>query len=351
MTTPFVMSAVLAALLTFVAVPEVARRWGVVDVPNKRSSHALPTPRGGGLAIAAVVLVVFPLAALDGSHEAVTVLTYLSAGAAVAGLGWLDDRRSLSPYLRLAVQTIAAALIIVGIGFFGNIDLPFVGHLRLGWFGVPLTLIWLVGLCNAYNFMDGIDGLAAGQSGLTGLLWAILGLLYGLPLVAGLGMLLAASSLGFLAHNWSPARIFMGDVGSAFLGFSFAVLPIMATVETGNDRFALAGGLLVGVFVFDTVATFVRRLWRHENVFRAHRSHLYQRLVATGYSHNTVAEVFLALGVVAGALGVVFVTVPEPLASIAAMCALVVMLGLIVGVVRRERAHLLVALAQGQNES
>ncbi len=126
-----------------------------------------------------------------------------------------------------------------------------------------------------------------------GLGWAIIGWLGGQFLIAGIGLVLAASCMGFLGHNWPPARIFMGDVGSAFLGYTFAILPVV-TVQY-DPRFALAGVLLVWPFIFDALFTFICRILRHENVFTAHNSHLYQRLVATGYSHNKVASLYIGL--------------------------------------------------------
>ena len=174
-----------------------------------------------------------------------------------------------------------------------------------GWLGVPLAFFWVVGLTNAYNFMDGIDGLAGSQAVIAGVGWAGLGWLRGEPLVSLLGLLVAGSSLGFLLHNWPPARIFMGDVGSAFLGFTFAALSVLAAQQ--NPRLAVAGILLLWPFIFDTIGTFLRRLRRRENVFAAHRSHLYQRLVIAGYSHRTVTLLYSGLALVGLVLALVWV--------------------------------------------
>jgi UDP-N-acetylmuramyl pentapeptide phosphotransferase/UDP-N-acetylglucosamine-1-phosphate transferase len=162
--------------------------------------------------------------------------------------------------------------------------------------GIPLTFLWVVGLTNAYNFMDGIDGLAGGQAVVAGTTWLGLGLITGLPLVSLLGLFVAGSSLGFLVHNWSPARIFMGDVGSAFLGFTLAVIAVLGSLE--SPELAYAGVLVVWPFIFDTSFTILRRLRRKENIFEAHRSHLYQRLVIAGYSHRSVALLYLCLAAI-----------------------------------------------------
>jgi UDP-N-acetylmuramyl pentapeptide phosphotransferase/UDP-N-acetylglucosamine-1-phosphate transferase len=139
---------------------------------------------------------------------------------------------------------------------------PFLGDLRLYSLGIPIALFWIMGLTNAYNFMDGIDGIAAGQAIVAGLGWAVIGWVNGQPLVGVLGVLIAATSLGFLGHNWPPARIFMGDVGSAFLGYTFAILPLMfAPGSAGTDStVALIWAiLLVWPFLFDTSYTLMRR--------------------------------------------------------------------------------------------
>ena len=205
----------------------------------------------------------------------------------------------------LATHAAGALLILFAVGFWPSVDLPFVGSVHWGWLGVPLAFFWVVGLTNAYNFMDGIDGLAGSQAVIAGVGWAGLGWLRGEPLVSLLGLLVAGSSLGFLLHNWPPARIFMGDVGSAFLGFTFAALSVLAAQQ--NPRLAVAGILLLWPFIFDTIGTFLRRLRRRENVFAAHRSHLYQRLVIAGYSHRTVTLLYSGLALVGLVLALVWV--------------------------------------------
>jgi UDP-N-acetylmuramyl pentapeptide phosphotransferase/UDP-N-acetylglucosamine-1-phosphate transferase len=114
---------------------------------------------------------------------------------------------------------VGAIIAIAGYGFWGTLALPVVGSVNLGWWGAVLTVMWIVGLTNAYNFMDGTDGIAGSQAVIAGLGWALIGWAAGIPLVGGIGFLIAGASLGFLAHNWPPARVFMGDIGSAFLGY------------------------------------------------------------------------------------------------------------------------------------
>ncbi len=277
------------------------RRWALrsnlLDIPNPRSSHTRPVPRGGGLAIVVISLIgLITIWILRPAWPWSALFVYVSGAALIAVVSLLDDLGSLPNWVRFAAHSLGAALVILGFGYWGSMDLPLLGAVPLGWLGLIITFLWIVGLTNAYNFMDGIDGIAGGQAIVAGLGWTILGWSDNQPLVAALGLLLAASSLGFLGHNWSPARIFMGDVGSAFLGYTFAVLPIV--MAQYDPRFALAGVLLVWPFVFDTVFTFLRRLYNRENVFTAHRSHLYQRLVATGFSHKIVASLYIGLAII-----------------------------------------------------
>ncbi len=274
------------------------RRWAaerMLDIPNVRSSHTRPTPRGGGLGIVIAVLIgtwglcVFRISSIPFGEIAALSL----AGVLVALGGWFDDIRPLPYRVRLVVQVISAALVLAAIGYFRAVAVPFVGVIRLNLIGLPLTLLWIVGLTNAYNFMDGIDGIAGGQAVVAGLGWATIGFLSGQSFVSMVGILLAAASLGFLFFNWPPARIFMGDVGSAFIGLILAVLPVIGAKR--DPLLVVAGFLVVWPFVLDTIFTFFRRLTRGENIFLAHRSHIYQRLVIAGYSHRFVTLLYIGL--------------------------------------------------------
>lgn len=278
-----------------------SRRWAVerlLDIPNARSLHTRPTPRGGGLGIVIGVLIgawsLFISRILSMPFGEIAALSL--GGGIVALVGWLDDIHRLPYRIRLAVQVISSAIIFITIGYFHTITAPFVGDIHLYSIGIPLALLWIMGLTNAYNFMDGIDGIAGGQALIAGLGWAIIGFMSGQSPVGLIGLLLSASSLGFLFHNWPPARIFMGDVGSAFIGFTLAVLPIIAGQR--NPRFMVAGILVVWPFIFDTSITLIRRLTRGENIFVAHRSHIYQRLVIAGYSHRFVTLIYMGLALI-----------------------------------------------------
>lgn len=289
----FVCTAILAWLLIFV-VRFWAERRNVLDIPNDRSSHSEPVPRGGGLAIVAVCLAGWWCAPLFSTVQDWRGTACYGVGAAlIAAVSWLDDLQSLSRRVRFVVHSFAAILLILGFGAWNTVSLPLVGDFSLAWVGCLVAFLWIVGLTNAYNFMDGIDGIAASQAVIAGLGWIILGRASEPWTLGMLGLLVSAGSAGFLIHNWPPARIFMGDVGSAFLGYTFAFLALAAGSE--NSRLCLAGILLVWPFIFDSGLTFVRRLLERENVFAAHRTHLYQRLVIAGWSHAAVTLLYVGL--------------------------------------------------------
>ncbi|MGB7926154.1 MAG: glycosyltransferase family 4 protein [Pyrinomonadaceae bacterium] len=316
------------------------RRWAerrrFLDVPNERSSHSRPTPRGGGLAIVAITLVGIGLSALMRPITSGTMLlTYILGAIIIAVAGWLDDLRSLPVGVRFIAHGLGALLVIAGTGFSCAVDFPLLGQMHLGWLGLSLIFIWILGLTNSYNFMDGIDGIAGGQALVAGVGWALFGWWGDLWLVSALGALVAASSLGFLGHNWPPARIFMGDVASGFLGYTFAALPVIAGQR--DPRFILVGALLVWPFLFDTIFTFLCRLGRGENVFAAHRSHLYQRLVIAGYSHRFVSLLYIMLALIGLPLSLVWLR--GGAASHVAIVLIVPLLclGLWLYVVREER--------------
>ena len=297
--------------LTVKVIRAIAESHHILDVANERSSHVGSVPRGGGLAIVILTLAGVWLYVAANPQIAWSALFAYTLGAAlIISISWIDDLRSQPAWLRLLVHEIAASIATYKFGYLNvNGSVVFNGSLA-GWLALIITFMWIVGLTNAYNFMDGIDGIAGGQAVVAALCWAATGFLMQQPFVTILGLLLAASSLGFLFYNWSPARIFMGDVGSAFLGYNFAVLPLIFVWNYQGARspeLLFIGLLPVWPFVFDSSFTVLRRLYHHENVFSAHRSHLYQRLVITGYSHQLVSLLYTGLAVLGTVLALGFI--------------------------------------------
>jgi Fuc2NAc and GlcNAc transferase len=257
-----------------------ARRAGLLDRPNPRSSHQRVIPRGGGAAIVLAVLVGLSAS----SSPWATAVALLGPGLALALVGLWDDRFGISPLLRLAFQLAAALAAVWGGAGIDRLPLPPPLDLALHGLGGIFAVLWIVAVVNFYNFLDGIDGLAALQGVVTGLGLALAGWD---PLSAGLGAALAGACLGFLLFNWSPATIFMGDIGSCFLGYTLAALPLLAPVDA-RPRAVLFVALSLWLFLADATWTLARRVARGERWYQAHREHLYQQL-ALRWGHGRVA--------------------------------------------------------------
>jgi Fuc2NAc and GlcNAc transferase len=302
-------SMALLALAPAVAVcllTGVVRRYVLVramlDVPNHRSSHLIPTPRGGGLAIGTVALAGVTLAAWWGPLPAPVAAAMLGGGLVIGSVGWIDDARGLGAAVRFAAHLLAASWAVWWLGGFSRLFVAD-GSLTLGPLGAVLAILFIVWFTNLYNFMDGIDGLAAGEAVFVGLIGGVLLLVSGNPQLALPSFLLSGASAGFLLWNWAPAKIFMGDVGSGLLGYLFGVLALAS--DTARAMPLLLWVLLFGVFFADATITLVRRMARGEKWYEAHRNHAYQRLVRAGWAHSSVSGavllIDLALGVLAAA--------------------------------------------------
>ena len=291
----------LLAISSYISVScirHLALRHQILDHPNERSSHSIPMPRGGGVAIVFLVLVISLWAA--NQIEVTRSVVYIILSAILAIVGWRDDLFSLPPNYRFLVQGLVAVISILTLGYFKVVRIPVLGELDLGAVGILITFLWIIGMINAYNFMDGIDGMAGGVAVMAGMGWMILSSNVNNPFVFWVAFAIAASSLGFLGHNWPPAKIFMGDVASTVLGYSFAVLPLLAADQSGDAL--TVGTLLMWTVIMDTFVTFLRRLVKGENVFSGHRSHLFQQLVTGGYTHGTISALYIFLTFLGGLL-------------------------------------------------
>ncbi len=275
----------ISALATF-ALTGLVRRYAIsrsiLDVPNQRSSHASPTPRGGGLAIAIVTLSGLVLAAIQGRLSTDVALALGGGGAAIAVLGWIEDVRGISAAVRLVCHAVAAVWAVYWLG------------------GAWWTVVGVVGAINVYNFMDGTDGLASSEALVVGCIGGGLLFAAGDVRLALVSFLIAGAAGGFLRWNWQPAKVFMGDVGSGLLGFYFSTLAIAS--ERHGSIPLVVWAILLGAFVFDASVTLARRIWRGERWYEAHRSHAYQRLVQMGWSHARVAWGFVVVNLGLGAL-------------------------------------------------
>jgi UDP-N-acetylmuramyl pentapeptide phosphotransferase/UDP-N-acetylglucosamine-1-phosphate transferase len=323
-------------------VRETAKRKQLLDRPNERSAHSNPTPRLGGIGIMAAFLPAFAAVALF-FHGGTVAFVVLVATAAISAVGLWDDLRSLPARARLGAQTLAATAVVVSAWD----RLPEAWSL-FGW-SIPhalvgaLSVLWIVWITNLYNFMDGIDGLAAGQAVIAGCALALAGSAAGAPFVATASAALAVAALGFLAFNFPPASIFMGDVGSTAIGFFFASTPFLA--EGGAVPVELVG-VALALFILDATVTLLRRIARRERLSQAHRTHWYQRPLACGVRHRPIT-----LTAYAGMLGVAGLAVRYPAASPSDRVTLLaggiaVFAGVVALVLTLERRH--AAAAQGQ---
>lgn len=297
-------------MLTIAAVTAVGvgllRTWtlkrGILDHPNERSSHEVPTPRGGGLVIAVVAL--SSLAAAAWWSGLPIPYAYVIGAGLIVIISWADDVLSLSFLIRLCVHFLAAAIVV-----WASIDLYQISSASIrDLLLIAAVIIWIVWMTNAFNFMDGIDGIAGLQGLVAGFGWFVVGYTAGNLLLSVIAAAILAACAGFLVWNWSPAKIFMGDAGSAFLGFTFASIPFVFVHQNMPSRLGLiaVGAAFVWPFVFDSVFTLFRRLIRGDKVWRAHREHLYQHLVISGWSHPRAALLYGAAAVVSGGVGLVF---------------------------------------------
>ena len=268
----------LAGATTGVLIPVLTRRQ-ILDRPNERSSHLVPTPRGGGIAVIAAVALAWTALAWAGAAPSGVFAIALGA-IFLAAVSWIDDLRGLPPLVRLTAQAVAVAL--------GISVLPQpVTALQLG--GIGLVWIWWI---NLFNFMDGIDGLAASEAAAIGaglLLFAGLGVGAD-PALRALAAAVTGAVAGFLFWNWSPARIFLGDVGSVPLGYLLGFL-LLELAARGHWLTAL---ILPLYFLADATITLLRRLLRGERVWQAHREHFYQRAMQGGLGHAAVVERVIA---------------------------------------------------------
>jgi len=253
-------------------------RWysfekSILDIPNARSSHMVPTPRGGGLAI--IIIFYIGLVYFKDSID-IKLFYALWLGIPVALVSILDDVVTLSSKVRFVVQSISAIVALYCLGGVSFIDFTYFSMDGI-WVNT-IAVIAILWLTNLYNFMDGIDGYAGIEALTVGLGIFIL---FHNPL----GLVIAVASLGFLVFNWHPATIFMGDVGSATLGFLFAIL-LFSDTSDGNIYVWM---VLLSLFWFDATVTLLRRYQNKESVTQAHKKHAYQRLVQSGWSHKKVS--------------------------------------------------------------
>lgn len=302
-----VSAAVMAGAVSHAIARYVSRRALFPDRPNGRSSHRRTTPRSGGFAIIGGFAVATALyGAFLASVDAGGDYAALVAGALAAfGFGALDDRRRLGARVKLLAQVVIAVAFVVFSGAVARVPLPFVGETALGWAAAPLTVFWIVAFMNAFNFMDGVNGIAGACAVFVLSAMAVAAAGSGEAAWAAPAIFLACALFGFLPLNFPAARLFMGDGGSQCVGFSIAALA--ALISSGQA--AAVTPLFVPIafmpFLFDVFFTLAHRVRRRCNILEAHKEHVYQLLVRMGRSHHSVTTLYLTLTVVSTTFAIV----------------------------------------------
>ena len=312
---------VAVTVATWVATWAVLRsliRFRVYDTPNARSSHEQPKPRGGGLALVPMLLIAWIAAAAWFGATLPGFWVVVSAAAVLAGVFWIDDLKNLPVFLRLAVQALAVGLGIAAMDGAGQVFQGLLPPL-LDRLATALLWLWFV---NLFNFMDGIDGIAGVEASSLGLGLVLVGAVAAWPGIhVALPALLVAAMLGFLAWNWAPAKLFLGDVGSVPLGYLLGWLLLSAAA---NGAWA-AALILPLYYLADATITLIKRALRGAKVWRAHREHFYQRAVQGGASHAWVAGQVLTCNVILAILAAV-ATGARPWPAVAAAAIAVALL-------------------------
>ena len=285
----FMIALGVALFLTPVVI-SFARRTGALDAPDARKVHVRPIPRIGGIGIYAafMVSVLVQMSISDLSPELMTSLWGLLAGGTIiVAIGIIDDYRDLPAKVKLLGQIFAACVLVIG--FDVRIDVitdPLGDFIYLEYFAIPATIFWVVGLTNTVNLIDGLDGLAAGVSSIAAVTIFLVAMEEGIPFVAMITAALAGAAIGFLYYNVNPARIFMGDTGSMFLGFMLAGISVIGAVKSAATIALIVPILALGLPILDTTFAIVRRARNHRPIFKPDKGHLHHRLLAHGFTQK-----------------------------------------------------------------
>ncbi|MFI5301006.1 MAG: glycosyltransferase family 4 protein, partial [Polyangiales bacterium] len=315
----------------------MARRLGAVSLPGGRHVHKAATPRLGGVAILFGVLVPLSIlfnvdagAAVALRAESTRAIGIAVGGAFMCAIGFIDDVRGVRALYKLFAQ-IAAATVAWMTGFrIESVHLPIIGDLSMGIFSYPVSTIWIVGIINAINLIDGLDGLAAGVAIFAALTNFVVAYLAESTLVALVMVALLGATLGFLFHNFNPARIFMGDSGSYFIGYVLATCAIIGSYQKASTTVSiLVPVLALGVPILDTLFAIVRRFLERRPLFSPDRGHIHHRLLDMGLTHRRVVLIIYGVSVAFTASGIAIALGRQWQIGIALLSATVVLVALI----------------------
>ncbi|RGS73702.1 MraY family glycosyltransferase [Mitsuokella sp. AF21-1AC] len=326
----YMLAFVIAAGVALLVTPGVicfAAKTGAMDAPDPRKVHKKPIPRIGGIGIyfAFMVAVLSVLSFTEVTHEVMTELIGLMvSGTLIVIVGVIDDYKNLPAKVKLLGQIIAACVLVIA--FDVRIDFitdPFGDYFYLEWLAIPATVFWLVGLTNTVNLIDGLDGLAAGVSTIASITIFLVALQQGIMLVAVLTAALAGAAFGFLYYNFNPAKIFMGDSGSQFLGFMLAGISVIGAVKSAATIALIVPILALGLPILDTTFAIVRRYRGGVPIFKPDKGHLHHRLLDLGFSQRQAVLLMYVISAMLGLSAVALTEVSSQIA-IAIVCVVVV---------------------------
>lgn len=297
-----------AASLSLALTPLVivfAKKIGAMDSPNYRKIHSNAIPRLGGLSIyisfTVSVLLHFPYI---GSH----IKGILIGSTVIAICGIIDDIKELNYKTKLVFQLLASIILIyhdIVIKKVSILSVDGTSYLNLGWLAIPITIIWVIGITNAVNLIDGLDGLACGLASISSLFLFAIFILTDNSVMALMIIILFGACLGFLPYNFNPARIFMGDTGSMFLGFILAAMSIQGTVKYATTIILFVPLLIIGLPLYDTLVTMLRRFMQGNSIMSPDRQHFHHRMLSLGLNQKQVALLSYSVNIILGILALI----------------------------------------------
>lgn len=316
------LSLAVALIMTPVA-RKLAPIVGAVDKPDARKVHTKLMPRMGGLGI----FCGFMAGAIFYGGISGRTIGLLLGTTIVFAVGIIDDIKCIKPSVKLLGQLIAALVFVAFGGYIKYLTNPFGGNIiYLDYLGIPITLLWLVGISNAVNLIDGLDGLAGGVSAISAFTMAVVSLTTGQNLTAALCICLACATLGFLKYNFNPASIFMGDSGSLTLGFVLAALAISGCAKGATIVALLVPILILGIPIFDTFFAIFRRAKEHKPIFQPDKGHLHHRLLAMGLSHKQTALIIYAITMFMSFVAILMTMIPTWVAMLILIIFIILLL-------------------------
>jgi UDP-GlcNAc:undecaprenyl-phosphate/decaprenyl-phosphate GlcNAc-1-phosphate transferase len=294
----------IASVIITPYVKKFAIAIGATDKPNARKVHQKIMPRLGGLAIYISFIIGFLI--LRPTDPDVSALSIIIGSFIIIITGVLDDRFELSAKVKLIGQLLAATAVVLGGIQIDFITLPFSEQeIDFGYFSIPITILWIVGITNAINLIDGLDGLAAGVSSIALITISGMAILMGNVFVTSIGLILLGSTLGFLVYNFHPAKIFMGDTGALFLGFMISVLALLGFKNI--TIFSLIVPIIIlGVPISDTFFAIIRRFVNKQPLSAPDKSHLHHRLLGLGYTHRQTVLIIYGIAAMFGLAALIF---------------------------------------------